>query len=292
MGVMFKIGEFARFSRVSVKMLRHYDELDLLKPAYVDPETHYRYYSAAQLPRLHRIVALKDLGFSLAQIAGLLERPFSAAQLRGMLTLRQAELEQQLAETAGQLRQVQARLAELADEDALPHYDVVVRSVGTHMMAVVHVETTLDDEAVTQAFEMLEAYVAQYQARASLPPLLQYEDAAYAEPDEALQTVAVMVPILKPVPTNGRIAICQLPAQETMACVVHSGPYHTLTHAYAALLSWIERSQYNTVGPLRELYLRFGADQEAYRLPEGYLADEAAKFITELQIAITPRQES
>ena len=62
---MFRIGEFSRFSRVSVKMLRHYDELGLLTPAHVDPQSNYRYYSADQLPRLHRIVALKDLGFRL-----------------------------------------------------------------------------------------------------------------------------------------------------------------------------------------------------------------------------------
>src|SRR5207253_4554648 len=62
---MFRIREFSRFSRVSVKMLRHYDRLGLLHPARVDPDTRYRYYSARQLPRLNRILALRDLGFSL-----------------------------------------------------------------------------------------------------------------------------------------------------------------------------------------------------------------------------------
>ena len=49
---MFKIADFSRFTRVSVKMLRHYDEIGLLRPARVDPESGYRYYAAAQLPRL------------------------------------------------------------------------------------------------------------------------------------------------------------------------------------------------------------------------------------------------
>src|SRR5918995_6203179 len=85
---MFKVGEFARLGRVSVKMLRHYDELGLLKPARVDPATDYRYYTSAQLPRLHRIVALRHLGFTLDQIRRLLTDDLPAAQIRGMLTLR------------------------------------------------------------------------------------------------------------------------------------------------------------------------------------------------------------
>ena len=73
---MFKIGDFSKFSRVSVKMLRHYDELGLLKPALVDPATNYRYYSADQLPRLNRIIALKDLGFTLEQVGRLFNAVF------------------------------------------------------------------------------------------------------------------------------------------------------------------------------------------------------------------------
>ena len=61
---MFKIGDFSKLSRVSVKTLRYYDELGLLKPANVDDFTGYRYYVIDQMPRLNRILALKDLGFS------------------------------------------------------------------------------------------------------------------------------------------------------------------------------------------------------------------------------------
>ncbi len=285
---MFKIGEFARFSRVSVKMLRHYDELGLLQPAHVDPETNYRYYTVDQLPQLHRIVALKDLGFSLAQIAGLLQQPFSTETLRGMLTLRQAELAQQLAETAVQLRQVEVRLAQLADADVPSRYDIVMRGVAAQMVACIRLATSADDQ-VTQAFETLEAHVAKYQARAPLPPLIRYLDQGFDE-DSSSPALEVLIPISRPLPVNGRITLCELPAHETVACVVHSGPYSTLPHAYAALLGWIERNDFEIVSPLRELYLRFGADQDAYRLPEAYLAESADQFVTELQAAVRRRQ--
>ena len=108
MKAMFRIGEFSRFSRVSVKMLRHYDELGLLSPARVDPVSGYRYYSAGQLPRLNRLLALKDLGFRLEQIKVLLAEDLSLEEIRGMLKLRRAELEQQVRIASGHFAQVVA----------------------------------------------------------------------------------------------------------------------------------------------------------------------------------------
>ena len=70
---MLKIGEFSKLSRVSVRMLRHYDEIGLLKPAEIDRFTDYRYYREDQLPTMCRITALKDMGFSLADIVNILE---------------------------------------------------------------------------------------------------------------------------------------------------------------------------------------------------------------------------
>jgi DNA-binding transcriptional MerR regulator len=76
---MFKIGDFARIAQVTVKALRYYDELGLLRPAYVDAFSGYRYYAAGKLPRLNRILALKDMGFSLDEIARLLDDALPAA---------------------------------------------------------------------------------------------------------------------------------------------------------------------------------------------------------------------
>ena len=93
---MFTIGEFARHGRVSVRMLRHYDATGLLRPARVEEASGYRFYAAGQLARLNRIIALKDLGFSLDQVREMLDEQVSAEQLRGMLRLRQAELQSRL----------------------------------------------------------------------------------------------------------------------------------------------------------------------------------------------------
>jgi DNA-binding transcriptional MerR regulator len=105
---MLSIGEFARIGHVSPRMLRHYDQLGLLRPERLDPAPGYRSYGVHQLSRLHRLLALRDLGFTLEQIGDLLEGEPPLEQLRGMLRLRRAELEQTVAEEQGRLRRIEA----------------------------------------------------------------------------------------------------------------------------------------------------------------------------------------
>ena len=90
---MFRIGEFAQIAQVSSRQLRFYDQLGLLHPARTDSQTGYRYYSVRQLPRLNCILALKELGLSLEQIGPLLKDEISPSELRGMLTMKRAQVE-------------------------------------------------------------------------------------------------------------------------------------------------------------------------------------------------------
>lgn len=126
---MLKIGEFSRLSMVSVKALRYYDELGLLKPTRVDEYTGYRYYSTSQLTRLHRILAMKDMGLSLEQIVFLLDKELTPEQIRGMLRLKQVELQQQLVEGQARLARVEAWLQAFEQEAIMPAYDIVLKSV-------------------------------------------------------------------------------------------------------------------------------------------------------------------
>ena len=72
---MYLIGMFSKINRITTKALRHYDEIGLLKPGCVDQNTGYRYYTSDQLFRLHRIMAYKQLGLTLEEIAGVLDDP-------------------------------------------------------------------------------------------------------------------------------------------------------------------------------------------------------------------------
>ena len=123
-----KIGDFARIGQVTVQTLRHYDELGLLKPSEVDPPSGYRYYVLNQLPRLHRILALRDLGFSLEQIAHLIDDDLPPTELRGMLRLKQAELRQQVNEGLDWLERLEARLRLIEGEGEETMHSTLVPS--------------------------------------------------------------------------------------------------------------------------------------------------------------------
>jgi DNA-binding transcriptional MerR regulator/effector-binding domain-containing protein len=290
---MFKIGDFSRFTRVSVKMLRHYDHLGLLKPARIDPATNYRYYSADQLPRLNRLLALRDLGLSLEQIGPLLEAgaaggPSSVEQIRGMLRLKQAELAQQVQEQQRRLDAIQARLRQIEREGQAATADVVVRRIAPQLMARLRLVVPDTDETHL-LFEEAERHAARYNARASAPPVAVFYDGEYREEDVDME---VAIPLKHAIPSTDRIQVGELPGGESMACLVHTGTYDTIGAASEALLAWIEAHGYQIAGPTREVYLRFNADGLDVALPEAYLAPREEEFVTEIQLPVELKREA
>lgn len=281
---MFKIGEFSRFTKVSIKMLRHYDEIGLLKPSSVDAITHYRYYTADQLPRLNRIIALKDLGFSLEQISGLLDDDLPADQMRGMLKMKRAEIQQRIREEQMRLAQVAAKLTQLDSETGITRYDVVLRKIAPQIMATIRETVPILGGNATRLFEEVETYVGRYTARESSPPLMIYHDPDYR--DEGMD-IEVAVPINGAVPSNERVIVREIEGQAEMACVIHTGGYDTINHALNALLTWIALHHYHIIGATREVYLRFGSNNEGYAIPEAYRAEDAGEFVTELQVPVS-----
>ena len=133
-----------------VKTLRYYDEIGLLQPAEVDPFTSYRYYSADQLPRLNRVLALKDLGLSLDQIARLLDEPLSPDQIRGMLRLKQVELQEQLEEEQARLARVEQRLRQIEQEETMSTQEVALKKIPARSVA--SVRDTISIEGINQLF--------------------------------------------------------------------------------------------------------------------------------------------
>jgi len=124
---MLKIGEFSRLSQVTIKTLHHYDELGLIKPVHIDPVTNYRFYEVEQLPRIHRIMALKEMGLSLEQIGIMLEKELPTDEIRGMLHFKQAEIQQGMREAQRQLALVEFRLRMIEAEINFPDLDVVMK---------------------------------------------------------------------------------------------------------------------------------------------------------------------
>lgn len=147
---MLRIGEFSKLSRVSIRMLRHYDDIGLLKPAEIDQFTGYRYYSPEQLPVVGRITAFKDMGFSLADIVKMLEIYENRDELDDYLMKRQLEL-QEISETT----QLQMRLLDTARErlrkEQNMSYNVSIKTIPERYAATVHMTIPhYEDEGMEQ----------------------------------------------------------------------------------------------------------------------------------------------
>jgi DNA-binding transcriptional MerR regulator len=254
---MFKIGEFSKLVQVPVATLRYYDQVGLLKPVEVDRFTGYRYYSASQLPRLHRILALKGLGFSLEQIGAALDEELTVEQMRGMLRLRHAQISQQLADVQNQLAEVEVRLQQIEREAELSTYDVMLKHVEPLLVASVRAilpAHSASGSLFPEVYEAIGAHVPQalgpHPGQGGQTMVLWY-DAEHKEHD--VDGAAAFI-LRCPVPDSGRMRCHELPAA-TMAATVHHGSYNTIGEAHEAILRWVEANRYRIVGPDREIYL-------------------------------------
>lgn len=135
---MFSIGEFASIGRVSVRMLSHYDEIGLLTPARVDPFSGYRSYEGAQFTVLGSVLAFKDLGFRLDEVARIVHGDIDGDALHEMLAARRAELAQQLDLDAARLQRLDARIRHIEGEPLMPNIRAMAaarRLAGTRSAA-------------------------------------------------------------------------------------------------------------------------------------------------------------
>ena len=251
---MIKIGDFARLSHVSVVALRHYDELGLLKPVAVDSVTGYRYYSVAQLPRLHRILALKDLGLSLDQINHVLRGGLTPDQLRGMLMMKQAEVERRVAEEQGRLARIAARLRQIEREDGMASCDVVLKTVSPLLIAARRMTIPTNDAVpvyLGAAFTEASTHAKSQGAKERGPCVAVWHQPAAVRSNEEADAA---VPIDRPVPGTDKVKVYELP-QVRVASIIHQGAFTDFRHEHAALLTWIEANGYRIVGPYREVYM-------------------------------------
>jgi DNA-binding transcriptional MerR regulator len=222
MAGMFTVGEFSQLAQVSKRLLRYYDEIGLLKPAYTDKFTHRRYYRAEQLPRLNRILALKDLGLSLDQIQRLLSDQVSTDEMQGMLLLKKAEIEQQLQGELQRIRNIESRLQFIRDAEANKPLDVVVKHIPA--------QPVLSVRTVFPSTEVAMSLFGQ------------------------IVTVKTHVPV--PLNSDLCLTVRELPAVETMATFVVKGATENMHIGYSAIGTWAETNGYRFAGAPREIALQ------------------------------------
>jgi DNA-binding transcriptional MerR regulator/effector-binding domain-containing protein len=275
---MFSIGEFARLGTVSVRTLRHYDEIGLLPPAKVDPATGYRAYSAEQLRLLNRIVALKELGLSLTQARQLMDG-ITLDELQGMLMLRRAQLEQELEEHRNQLLGVEARLQYIAREGAMPADDIVMKKIpATAVVAIAAHAPAFGPEHIVP---VVNASAGQFDqlgigglVTAAGPRILFYEH------DDTDVTVYLALPVAeRPAELPPPAQYLVLPEIEAAVAVRNGLAADIFPMVYHDLLRWVEEHGYEAHGTGREVWVNevddiADADQQVFEIQLGFTRPE------------------
>ena len=258
---MFRIGEFSKIAQVSGRLLRYYDKIGLLAPEQTDTQTGYRYYTIEQLPRLNRILALKDLGFSLDQITNLLRDNLSPDEIRGMLMIKKAQIEQNLRVEVGRLQQVEMRLTQIENEGQMWEHDIVLKPVSQTSFFSIREEGPLVDTFFALLKEMRLALPAGKPPRSfgHLAVVLHSPIFEQAQSDIELgfflkqsEDVPLSLTSGQPLPSGRSVTIRDLPAVETMASIVCKG-WDAGAVGYLALGKWIAANDFQIVGPGREI---------------------------------------
>lgn len=255
---MFRIGEFSKIAQVAASQLRYYDEIGLFTPIRSDRETGYRFYSVQQLAQLNRILALKDLGLSLEQIKHLLDDEVSADEIRGMLTLRKAQIEQTIQAEAMRLQAVESRLQQLELKGQLPDREIILKSLpGQMFLALRH-----QCRSLTETFDLVN------DMRQTVPTQVQPEllgrfaaiiHSERFEPDDFDLELGFL--LNQDLDTEVSLAcglkmtVRELPPIPTALTTMRFGGPEKGIPCYGAIGIWAETHEYQLIGPGREIFL-------------------------------------
>jgi len=273
---MYRIGTVARLAQVSVRTLRHYDDVGLLTPTKVDPDTGYRWYGPEQLARLHRILALRDLGVPLGEIAELLGNDVTVEQLRGILLLRRAEAHDRIAGEAERLARVEARLQQLEDTN-MDDYEVIVKALEPIRVVTASyevAEVSAIGDALGVLYPRLHAALARSNVEFREPSYALYEDTD-DERTPFRVTAALPVPEGITITDDGVETVDLAAVARAATTVVRGSPETCYQEGFQALQDWAERTGEQTLGLEREVYLDCDGPRETW--------------VTELQTILAPK---
>ncbi len=247
---MMPIGKFARVTRLSVKALRNYDRLGLLTPAYVDPNSGYRYYRLDQMRRADAVRTLRIADVPLSSIADILDGPDPEKVLLSHLET----LARQRDEQERKLRYLERLICK---KDFTMQYDVAIKEIENQIISSHRTETTYEGvfAAIPEGFDTVFRRLQQADVEPSGIPFTIF----HQPPDAEGPGVVEMC-----IPVAG--AAAAIPTAEIaggpVAAVVHKGPYDEMGPAHEALANWIHEHGHRTVGPTREIYLNHPSEVE------------------------------
>ena len=268
--MMFRIGKFSRLTQVSIRMLRYYDEVGLLTPAEVDKWTGHRLYSAEQLPRLNKILYLRDSGLKASEIA--LALTMDEQSLLAQLNKRRIEIESTIRTEQGKLRKIELAKNEIQGGKGELHYNISVKSIPAYqVLSLRRVVPTYYSEG--DLWRELSAFAAAQKAEISGNTFSVYHDTELHETNVDIELCA---PVKKMGKDQTPFCFRITELVPYMACTMVYGDFSNIKGAYLAFAEWLqENSRYKMSDPMRQI---------VHRGP--WNEDDHNKYLIELQIPL------
>jgi DNA-binding transcriptional MerR regulator len=240
-------------SKVTVKALRFYEEEGLLEPAHTDAINGYRYYSSDQLPRVFRIVSLRQCGFSIPDIRAIL----AGRDVARLFSERKRDLENQAIETSQQLASINHYIESIGKDNAMK-YQIVMKELPCVLVYSKRMIAPSYDayfDIIPNIGQITTAINPELRC-VDDPPycFIMYHDGEYKDHDIDIEFCEAVTDR-----GNGKlpdgITFKTIDRVPQAACVLHKGPYRLFPEAYAAVIKWVEDNGYVPAGALRESYI-------------------------------------
>lgn len=264
---MLKIGDFSKLSRISIRMLRHYDELGLLVPMATDNFTSYRYYSESQLPIAGRIAALRDMGFSLSAVREIMENYDNPQALSEFLYAKQAEVQAEAEETNRRLLLLETAIKRLRKDDTAMNYNVTVKTMPERYVASVRkVIPAYDKEGMLWGILMQETAPLKIQPDPNCCTLAMFHDDGFKESDV---DVEVQMHVKGSYKNTENVVFKTVPPVQ-FASATYKGSYEQISDVNRAVAQWVNDNDYEFAG---EMFCIYHVSPHETQNPDEYVTE-------------------
>lgn len=248
---MLKISDFSKLSRISIRMLRHYDEIGLLAPDNVDDFTKYRYYSESQLPIANRIISLKDMGFKLTVILDILNNYDNPNTLLQFLQIKQKELISQSEDTKHRLRLLETTITRIRKDDNTMNYNVILKDLDERYVASVRKTIpAYTDEGMLWGILMQETAPLNLKSDASSYALAIFHDTEYKESEVDVEVQLTV----KGSYIDTENVIFKTERSVQIASATYKGSYEKINEVNECVANWVKSNNYEFNGTAFSIY--------------------------------------
>lgn len=245
---MLKIGDFSRLSRVSVRMLRYYDEMNIIKPVKVDKFTGYRYYSEDQLLTMGKINTLKDMGFGVTAIGEMIKIDNSPQEIKRMFEIQKAQLMEESEILSNRIRLLDTAIERLRKDETM-NYDCILKQIPERYVASVrHIIPRYDEEG--KLWHILFSETAKLGMIPCGPAMAVLHDKEYKEKDV---DVEVQIEVKGKFSDTENVKFKNEPVQ-LVASTTFKGAYSQFSDVYASLAKWVSENGYEFTGAMMDIY--------------------------------------